>query len=613
MKLKTLLTAVVFTCLLVQVQAQLSPGDLAKPHAQLEGVANCTKCHVLGDKVSNDKCLSCHKEVKSKLDQGAGYHASSEAKGKECASCHNDHHGRNFNLIRFDKDKFNHNLTGYELTGSHKTNDCRKCHKPELIQDAALKKKTTTYLGLRRDCKSCHADVHQTTLTTDCAKCHTTEKFAPAAKFDHNKSDYPLVGAHKTVACIDCHKKETRGGKEFQRFADVPFTNCNSCHKDPHQSNLGTNCKECHSEQSFTAQGALKKYNHGQTHFPLKGKHQQVDCAKCHNMVATPLTVFQDKLGIQTTNCVACHKDVHEKRFGTNCVDCHSEKTFQVSGVPKNFDHNKTGFGLEGKHQQVDCKKCHTSEHFTDPQPHQSCATCHKDYHEGQMASAVLGISPDCASCHTVEGFTGSSYSIAEHNKTKFPLTGAHMATPCLDCHKPDKEKWKFKNIGSTCVDCHKDVHEGFVNKKYYPDKTCEKCHVTDSWTDNRFDHNLTKFKLEGAHTKQSCMACHGKKDDTGKLPQRYQKFTDLPTNCTSCHKNVHDTQFEKNGVTDCVRCHGQESWKATKFDHNKTKFKLDGKHVKVDCAKCHKPALVNGEQVVQYKLKSFECIDCHQ
>ena len=37
------------------VYAQISPGDLAKVHSQLEGMTNCTKCHTLGDKVSNDK------------------------------------------------------------------------------------------------------------------------------------------------------------------------------------------------------------------------------------------------------------------------------------------------------------------------------------------------------------------------------------------------------------------------------------------------------------------------------------------------------------------------------------------------------------------------------
>ncbi len=33
------------------VYGQISPGDLSNAHKDLEGMSNCTKCHVLGDKV----------------------------------------------------------------------------------------------------------------------------------------------------------------------------------------------------------------------------------------------------------------------------------------------------------------------------------------------------------------------------------------------------------------------------------------------------------------------------------------------------------------------------------------------------------------------------------
>jgi len=611
LKYKGLHIVIFLTLLACQLGAQISPGDLTKAHADLEGVFNCTKCHDLGNKVSNDKCLNCHKEIKSRTDRGAGYHASKDVKGKDCTVCHSDHHGRNFDIVRFDKNKFNHTLTGFELTGAHKPIDCRQCHKPDYIEDPGLKKRSKTYLGLGRDCISCHEDYHQKTLANDCAKCHTTTDFKPASKFDHNKAHFALQGKHKTVDCIECHKKETRNGKPFQQFTGMPFSNCNSCHKDPHEFKLGANCKQCHSEESFSSLAALKKFNHSETHFPLKGKHKQVDCAECHKMDATPATIFQDRLGVRTNDCARCHKDVHENKFGSNCAECHNEDSFRASGSMKNFDHKRTAFALEGKHQAVDCKKCHTKGSFTDPLPYYTCDACHTDYHEGQLAS-ILGLSPDCSKCHTVNGFENSLYTITDHNKAKFPLTGAHLATPCIDCHKTDSKKWQFRNIGERCVDCHTDVHDGFIDKKYYPNQSCETCHVNDSWQESHFDHKLTKFKLLGAHANQPCMACHGKKDDTGKLPQRFQQFTNTPTSCTACHKNVHQQQFEKDGVTDCVRCHAYDNWKAVKFDHNKSAFKLDGKHAKVACSGCHKPIEKDGEVVVQYKMKSFKCIDCH-
>ena len=81
------------------VFAQISPGELSKAHAHLEGLTNCTKCHVLGEKETISKCLDCHKEIKQLINTNSGYHSYSEVKKRECASCHNEHHGRNFRII----------------------------------------------------------------------------------------------------------------------------------------------------------------------------------------------------------------------------------------------------------------------------------------------------------------------------------------------------------------------------------------------------------------------------------------------------------------------------------------------------------------------------------
>ena len=110
--------------------AQISPGSLAAVHSHLEGMSNCTKCHELGDKVTNAKCLACHTELKARVDQNKGYHVSSEVRGKNCTNCHSDHHGVNFQILRFDKEKFNHNLAGFALTDAHAKKTCKDCHKP---------------------------------------------------------------------------------------------------------------------------------------------------------------------------------------------------------------------------------------------------------------------------------------------------------------------------------------------------------------------------------------------------------------------------------------------------------------------------------------------------
>ncbi|MBN2174492.1 MAG: cytochrome C [Bacteroidales bacterium] len=518
---------VIFTGL--QGRSQISPGDLAEPHAHLEGISNCTKCHILGEKVSNEKCLDCHQLLKSRVDQKKGYHASTDVAGKECVSCHSDHHGRNFELIRFKADQFNHNLTGYVLEGKHAGKQCNDCHKPEFISNPEARKKKSTYLGLNTDCLSCHEDYHQKTLSANCASCHNFEGFKQAPKFEHNNTDYKLLGKHLEVDCIKCHKKEIRDGRDFQVFKGLDYNNCSSC-----------------------------------------------------------------------------HTDVHQNKFGQNCTQCHTEESFHVIKKTGNFNHSLTDYPLEGKHLHVDCKACHKTK-YTDPIITNRCTNCHSDYHKNQFEKQ--GKSPDCADCHSVFGFNESSYTIGKHNESHFPLKGAHEATPCFACHKKET-RWEFRKIGLKCIDCHENIHDPYLDKKYYPEASCESCHGESRWSDISFNHSQTKYELEGAHKKQSCRDCHFKTDlQTGK---KVQQFTGIRTNCANCHKDIHYGQFDKDGETECKICHTFDDWKAGKFDHDKTRFMLDGAHRVVACTKCHKPVVKEQYSYILYKLEKFQCKDCH-
>jgi hypothetical protein len=510
------------------VLAQISPGKLAAVHSHLEGISNCTQCHTLGDKVTNDKCLACHTELKSRIDQNKGYHASSEIKGKSCVTCHNDHHGENYQIVRFDKTKFNHNLTGFGLTGAHAKKTCPDCHKPGNISNKTIKNKKFTYLGLSTECVTCHIDYHQKTLGATCTNCHTNDAFKPASKFNHATTKFPLTGMHQTVPCVQCHKVTLKNGEKFQEFAILQFSNCSNCHTDPHQN-----------------------------------------------------------------------------KFGPNCIQCHSNESFHTIKGISNFDHSKTSFKLENKHQAVPCKSCHKNN-LTDPLKYKRCTDCHTDYHQQQFTKQ--GVQPDCSTCHSTKGFAGSSYTIEQHNTGPFSLKGAHLATPCLACHKK-QEKWSFREIGIRCVDCHQNIHENYITKKYYPENNCETCHNPSRWAEVTFDHTQTQFNLTGVHATQTCRSCHFRKDSIG---QEKQQFSGLSTNCTNCHADIHYRQFEANGVTNCLRCHTFVKWKIDKFDHSTTAFKLDGKHQNVACPKCHKTVNSQNVTFVLYKIKDTKCESCH-
>jgi hypothetical protein len=221
---------------------------------------------------------------------------------------------------------------------------------------------------------------------------------------------------------------------------------------------------------------------------------------------------------------------------------------------------------------------------------------------------AKKGVSPDCSDCHSVKTFSPSSYSIEKHNRSGFALDGSHMATPCFACHKTD-EKWNFAITKTRCIDCHENFHKDYIDEKYMPEADCKSCHSNKMWDEILFDHNKTNFQLLGKHKNASCRNCHFE-ESAGNLCT--QQFKGLATSCENCHVDVHFKQFVQENRTDCTRCHTFNNWKAEKFNHSNTRFKLDGEHLGLECIKCHKPSDRLIQDYVVYKLEDTSCKSCH-
>lgn len=592
------------------LSGQISPGDLSNAHADLEGISNCTQCHELGNKVIDRKCLQCHKEIQSLVNKKKGFHGNPTIVKQDCAECHGEHNGRKFDMVRFDHDAFDHNLTGYKLEGKHVTVDCRKCHISENIQDREIKKRKNTFLGLEAECLSCHDDFHQGTLAEDCRQCHDMNGFKPAPLFDHNETEFALKGEHQYVDCIDCHGITTRNGREFQEFSGIAFDDCISCHEDPHNAQLQGQCAQCHTETSFNDFVGQGNFDHNSTGFELRGGHEEISCFNCHDTTSDPIEVFQDRRRVSENSCVSCHNDVHDGQYGNDCARCHRETSFLSLKNMDFFDHSVTDYPLEGKHIGVDCRKCH-NKRFSTPIDFTACNNCHSDYHRGEFTEN--GITPDCVECHSLEkGFDYSLFTLEQHQETNFPLKGAHTATPCFACHVDERsERWTFKDMQTACVDCHMDIHEGHIDAKYYPKDDCRYCHSNEAWNQVTFDHRNTNWPLDGKHLEVDCRDCHFI-ENSANSGEVVQQFANLDTDCKSCHKNVHGRVFEIEGVTDCTRCHVTDSWYPKRFNHDLTNFPLEGQHNKIACSSCHEVTNAEGQTETLYKLGKFRCIDCH-
>ncbi|MBT8256055.1 MAG: cytochrome c family protein, partial [Bacteroidia bacterium] len=587
------------------LMAQISPGDLTKAHSKYEGMGNCTLCHELGAKVSSMKCLDCHSEIQSLLNQNKGFHSSSGVKGQDCFRCHSEHHGRNFEMIRFDTKSFDHKLTGYTLRGAHQQVDCRKCHAPSNITDNKLRGRQGTFLGLDQQCLSCHEDFHQGTLATNCLQCHTMDGFTPVVNFNHDETNFKLRGSHTTVDCKACHLTTEKNGKPFQQFTGMNFADCKACHSDPHNNQLPGTCNQCHTETSFSTFIGKRNFNHNRTGFELRGSHRSIDCFACHRSNTGLAGLFQDQVSGDENNCVQCHVDPHENKFGQDCSKCHAEESFFLLKDMEFFDHNVTDYPLEGKHTTVDCKACHI-ERFSAPLDFSACMNCHTDYHNGEFAEN--GVSPDCAQCHNLEkGFSFTLFTIEDHQKTDFKLEGAHLATPCFACHVDERDqRWSFANKGERCTDCHENFHEDYLAAEFIPNNDCTSCHGSESWDMVTFNHDRTDWPLTGAHRAISCRECHFEISENKVIIS--QNFSNLSSDCASCHDNVHGEAFNVAGVTECSRCHVTNSWFPEKFDHNDTRFPLTGQHRNVDCKACHEINTRNNTKSIVYKLNKLDC-----
>jgi len=581
-----------------------SPGPLARSHAALEGLDKCGSCHDQQKHNPPQLCLACHTELSPEIRQRTGLHGRMSAETRDrCASCHADHRGRGFAMINWGpggQRSFDHRSAGWPLVGKHATTRCETCHDnrrivtPAVARLLAASPKRTTFLGLQSRCDSCHFDEHRGQLGKDCQRCHSEEApaFTVARFFDHARTDFPLRGKHKPLACAECHPQVADGADPtgfpkpraaaFARYKPIAHGGCASCHRDPHRGAFGNNCADCHTENGWDVvkpSEGLGENFHDATRFPLKGLHRDVNCKSCHGP------------------------------FGSRPV--------QYKGLA-----------------------------------FRKCGDCHPDGHEGQLAARAGAAPADCGDCHSVNGFSPARFELEEHAKTQFPLTGAHRATACRSCHLVDAELAKRvdpavraklarqrrperialvmmrpKRAPGDCSDCHRDPHQGQFAAQTMAGDDCAACHTTESFAKVRFDHNRdSRFSLTGAHSKAPCASCHRRETIRAGGPEAI-RYKPVATSCTGCHVDEHRGQFtarangrsdrrEARGGKDCSFCHLTDSFKKTSFTHQDrrfTTFALAGKHSSLPCGSCHRPVqIADAIQTVRYRPVPRDCEGCH-
>ena len=579
-------------CLAAAARADVfSPGPLAKGHAQLEGLNNCTQCHVAGGQLSSQHCLDCHTEIRDRVAKHEGFHGRLSDADRSCNKCHHEHQGRDFALVDWGKKGkkgFDHRSTGFALAGKHAEIDCAQCHEKRLIADKGIRDLLSTHpgrdthLGLGARCSECHFDEHRGQLGNSCKDCHTEKSWKPAPAFDHARTAYPLQGKHRSVECLSCHAREGDRALDkdafpaplsqtFSRFKPVAHASCLDCHEDPHANRFGQDCRSCHTVDGWLVlQGTTRERAfHEQTRYPLRGAHVNIACKSCHGPFPGVKAVFK---GLRFDKCTSCHVDAHLGQMGkpgrpvAACDTCHTVEGFRPARYEAR-DH--VSWPLAGAHEAVACNLCHRAEpalearasplrawilkrsrkdaisltQFHPPGDVSRCDACHADPHAGQFAKRVK--KAGCADCHEVAAWQKVRF---DHDReTKFPLTGAHARAACESCHLADAGGvMRFTPLKDTCASCHADVHAGQFASARGAAVDCQRCHTTAAWERTTFQHRppFTSFELTGKHATAGCADCH--RDVVVAANVRTPRYRGVPQTCEGCHVDAHRGAFRE-------------------------------------------------------------------
>jgi hypothetical protein len=355
----------------------------------------CSDCHSNNNYTLNSTaCVTCH------LKDYQGTTNPSHVTGnfpQACGSCHSTSTWLNAT--------FNHNSTGFPLTGNHTVppRQCSDCHV------------NNNYNITTTACVSCHQKDYNGATTpvnhitaafpTACEACHDTVLWTDG-KFNHASTGFPLTGAHTVPPrlCADCHVNNNYA---------LNSVLCYSCHQkdyagtnNPAHAAAGfpTTCEVCHDTTVWTD----STFNHNNTAFPLTGLHT-----------------------VPPRQCSDCHVNNNYTTLPTACIGCH-QKDYSNTTNP--------GHAAQPQFFPTTCQNCHTTAGWT------NATFNHGQY--TQFPTSHGGAGNVCSTCH-----------INSNNYAVFQCTGCHGGNNPNNFQHDNVPGYVYNSIN--CYQCHQAAQGG--------------------------------------------------------------------------------------------------------------------------------------------------------
>jgi len=524
------------------------------------------------------------------------------------------------------KAKFDHDTTGFILSGSHQRVSCDTCHTRGIFK------------GTPKQCEACHSRISEMGATKKhanhiqssdtCDDCHTEISFSDAS-VDHS---------NVTGSCVSCHNGKTATGKTKNHVKSSD--SCDNCHSTRawrparfNHANVSAACSTCHNGDTAIGKSSAvpphivssdncEDCHTGFSTFKGANAHRGVtdNCARCHNgsVIGAKTKAQAVPTHIPSSDvCEDCHSNTKFDSFKGanvhigvtgNCFSCHNGAIAKgkVSAVPNHIPSSNV------------CEDCHSNtkfDNFSGANPHK-------------------GVTDNCASCHN--GSIPSAKSKAQAVPVHIPSSNV-----CEDCHSNTKfDSFKgadvHKNVTDNCFSCHNGSIPGATSKAqavptHIPSSNvCEDCHA-----------GFSTFRGANIHIGviDNCFSCHNGATAKGKASA---VPIHIPSSnvCEDCHSNTKFDNFSganphKNVIGNCVSCHNGSipsakskvqavpvhipSSNVCEDCHTGfTTFKGANPHKGVtdNCFSCHNGSITSAKSKVQavpvHIPSSNVCEDCH-
>lgn len=213
--------------------------------------------------------------------------------------------------------------------------------------------------------------------------------------------------------------------------------------------------------------------------------------------------------------------------------------------IRSDFDHESTGFPLDGAHAIAGCGDCHQRGLF-------------------------VGTPSRCQSCHSQGGFAQATAKPSLHILASDVCDACHATRSFVPVERMDHGE-----VVGACVNCHDNrIADGKPVDHPATGNDCGDCHMTVAFSPVlRFDHSGID---------SGCVNCHNGQSATGKPPAH------LPTTelCEDCHRvdtfSVVTAFDHLQAIGSCSGCHDGVSVQGKPADHVPTTAECDACHTTV-------------------------------